>query len=111
MKTFFAHVLANVVAFWLVSYLSLLRFEGLQTYFIAALILVVVNTFIKPICKLLSFPVRLLTLGMFSIVINMLMIALTAFFVKGMFLNGVFNLFFASLLISFFTVLITKMVK
>jgi putative membrane protein len=37
-----------------------------------------VNTLIKPIVKLLSLPVRLLTLGLFTFVINALMLWLTS---------------------------------
>lgn len=44
-----------------------------------ALILALVNTYIKPILKVLSFPVTLLSLGLFAFVLNALLLLLVAF--------------------------------
>lgn len=44
----------------------------------ASLILALVNIFVKPILHILSFPITLLTLGLFSFIINALMLSLTA---------------------------------
>jgi putative membrane protein len=43
-----------------------------------ALVFAVVNTFIKPVVKFFSFPVIFLTLGLFTLVVNGLMLMLTA---------------------------------
>ena len=48
------------------------------TILLVALIFGVVNTLIKPLLKILSFPVIILTLGLFALVINAAMLALTA---------------------------------
>jgi len=39
----------------------------------------VINTYVKPIVKALSFPITLLTLGLFSLVLNALLLLLVAF--------------------------------
>lgn len=44
----------------------------------AALILGILNIFIRPILTILSLPVNIITLGLFSIVINALMLSMTA---------------------------------
>ena len=44
-----------------------------------ALILALVNSYIKPILKVLSFPITLLTLGLFAFVLNALLLLLVAF--------------------------------
>jgi putative membrane protein len=44
-----------------------------------ALILALVNTYVKPILKVLSFPVTLVSLGLFSFVLNALLLLLVAF--------------------------------
>lgn len=44
-----------------------------------ALILALVNTYVKPILKALSFPITLLSLGLFSLVLNALLLLLVAF--------------------------------
>ena len=46
---------------------------------VVALILAVINTYVKPIVKALSFPITLLTLGLFSLVLNALLLLLVAF--------------------------------
>ena len=43
-----------------------------------ALVFGLVNTFIKPVLKVLSFPMIILSLGLFTLVINAAMLALTA---------------------------------
>lgn len=44
-----------------------------------ALILALVNTYVKPILKVLSFPVTLVSLGLFSFILNALLLLLVAF--------------------------------
>jgi len=58
------------------------------TVLVVALIFGIVNTFLKPLVKLLSLPVIVLTLGLFLLVINALMLELTSW------LAGVFGLSF-----------------
>jgi putative membrane protein len=50
----------------------------LLTFLVVGLVVVLVNSLIKPIVKLLTLPVRLLTLGLFSLVINWAMLVLAA---------------------------------
>jgi putative membrane protein len=44
-----------------------------------ALILALINSYIKPILKILSFPITLLSLGLFALVLNALLLLLVAF--------------------------------
>lgn len=54
-----------------------LEYDGdILTFVILALVLAVVNVVVKPIAKALSFPLILLTLGLFLLVVNALMLAL-----------------------------------
>ncbi len=48
-----------------------------------ALVLALLNTFLYPIIKLLSLPLRILTLGLFSFVINGIMIKITSKMIDG----------------------------
>ena len=59
---------------------DLLKLQGdwLQVV-ILAVILAVINSYVKPIVKALSFPITLLTLGLFSLVLNALLLLLVAF--------------------------------
>jgi putative membrane protein len=59
---------------------NLLKFEGNWWHVVVvALILAVINTYVKPIVKALSFPITLLTLGLFSLILNALLLLLVAF--------------------------------
>ena len=73
-------LLINAAALWAAGELiSGIKLDGdFWTILLVALIFGVVNTFIKPILKVLSFPVIILTLGLFTVVINAAMLALTA---------------------------------
>lgn len=68
--------------------------DSFGTLLFAALLLGVVNAVIRPILIILTLPVTILTLGMFILVINALMLALVAGFLPGFFINS----FFAALL-------------
>jgi putative membrane protein len=59
---------------------NLLKLEGnWWQVIVVALILAVINSYVKPIVKALSFPITLLTLGLFSLVLNALLLLLVAF--------------------------------
>lgn len=76
-------VLINAAAVWVAIQLPLtqITFDYGKDWWkllAVALILALVNTYIKPIVKLLSFPVTLLTVGLFAFVINALLLLLVA---------------------------------
>lgn len=73
-------LLINAAALWAAGELiGGIDLDGdFWTILLVALVFGVVNTFIKPLLKLLSFPVIILTLGLFALVINAAMLALTA---------------------------------
>lgn len=73
-------LLVNAAALWAAGNLvSGIDLDGsVWTILLVALVFGLVNTFIKPILKLLSFPVIILTLGLFALVINAAMLAITA---------------------------------
>ncbi len=59
---------------------NLLKFEGnWWQVIVVAVILAVINTYVKPIVKALSFPITLISLGLFSLVLNALLLLLVAF--------------------------------
>ena len=59
---------------------NLLKFQGNWWHVVVvALILALINSYVKPILKALSFPITLLTVGLFSLVLNALLLLLVAF--------------------------------
>ena len=67
---------------------------------LVAVVFGLVNAFIKPIAKLLSCPLTLMTLGLFTLVVNALMLMLTANLVGGIKVNGFVPALLGALVIS-----------
>jgi putative membrane protein len=54
---------------------------------VVALILALVNSYLKPILKVLSFPITLLTMGLFALILNAVLLLLVAFIAKAVDIN------------------------
>lgn len=78
------HLLVSALAIFVTAYLLPgVHVLGPQTYLILAIVLAVINTFLKPVITLLTLPLNIITLGLFSVVINALLILLAAKIVPG----------------------------
>lgn len=74
----------TAVALWAIAvYVPGFRIDGWQYAVVAAIIFGLVNTFIGPVLKIISFPITILTIGLFSIVINWALFALTVSIAPG----------------------------
>jgi putative membrane protein len=73
-------LLINAAALWVAaSLLSGIHYTGAWPGLVGlALVFGVVNTFVRPILSFLSFPIQLVTLGLFTLVLNAAMLLLTA---------------------------------
>jgi putative membrane protein len=74
--------------------------EGIDSYLWIALVFAAVNLLVKPVLKLLSFPLLLLTLGLFLVVINAAMFGLTAWLTDRLAVDGIAPAVLGSLVIS-----------
>lgn len=68
--------------------------------FLVAFIFGLVNTFIKPILKLLSFPIVIVTFGLFVLIINAAMLALTAAISDSLSIDDFWSALLGALVIS-----------
>lgn len=96
----------NLLLLWLINALALLalpwlvpsvQVESFSAALIAALVLGLVNTLIRPLLVLLTLPVTVLTLGLFVFVINALLFWFVASFVKGFSVGGFWSAFFGAI--------------
>ena len=73
-------------------YLPGIKVDGFEYALLIALVLTFVNVFIKPILKILAFPINIMTLGLFNLVLNMGILYAIAYFIPqyhiGDWLNG-----------------------
>jgi len=79
-----ANLLVNGFAVFLADYfLEGIYIKDFKTAIIVALVLGILNTFLKPILELLALPLNTLTLGLFRLLINGFIVFLTSWFVSG----------------------------
>jgi putative membrane protein len=84
---------------------------GFITPLIVAVVLGLLNAFVKPILTFLTIPITIVTLGLFLIVLNVLMVYLTDYFVAGFAVRGFFAALIFSLIVSAVTWLIDAIVN
>lgn len=93
--------LINAVALFILPYLmQSIRVDSFWTALVAALVLGLVNTLIRPILVVLTLPVTVLTLGLFILVINALLFWMVANFVSGFHVAGFWSALGGALLYS-----------
>ena len=107
MTDFLIHWAIMSLSLWVASYLfSGIKFSNKSSLLISALVLGFVNAVLRPILFILTFPITLVTLGLFVLVVNALMIMLVAKLVNGFKLSGFWTAFFVSIFIALFTLVI-----
>jgi len=74
--------------------------DSLTTAIIAAAILGIINAFLRPVLLILTLPLTILTLGVFTFVLNAFMLLLVAYFVPGLEIDGFSWAFLGALIIS-----------
>ena len=84
-----------------------IRADSAKDLLWAALFLIVANTIIKPILIVFTLPLVLLTLGLFLLVINAVILDWIPYFVPGFHVHGFASAFFGALLLSLITGLFT----
>jgi putative membrane protein len=77
-----------------------IRIESLEMGIIAAGILGIVNAVIRPVVLILTLPINLLSLGLFTLVINAAMLMLVATMVPGFFIENFRAAFFGAIIMS-----------
>lgn len=75
MRELILQIVAGILGLWLAQFVSEVEFVGEIKYlFFAGSILGLLNFFLKPILNFITLPLRLLTFGLFGLIINMLII-------------------------------------
>jgi putative membrane protein len=89
------------LSLWVASYL----FSGLRL--IAALLLGFANAVVKPLLILFTLPLTVLTMGLFLLVVNALVLMMVSAVVSGFTISSFWTAFFASIFISLFSLFIS----
>ncbi len=109
-----------IIANWFLSALSLLivsrivtgiHLDNFGSALIAVVVLGLVNALIKPVLLLLTLPITVLTLGLFALVINALMLMLAGSFITGFRVEGFGAALIGSILLSVISLLLHSLVR
>lgn len=100
-----------VVAFSLTKFLSGVQFLDFQTAVVFAIVFGLLNTFVKPIFKIIGLPISILSLGLFSLVINAVVMLLADHFVEGMSIDGFLWALVFSIALSTISSIINKIIE
>lgn len=104
--------MTNLALKWLLNSLALffvmklipgIQIGRIQDLLLATLVIGLLNVFLRPILLLLTLPVTLITLGLFTLVINGVIFSLAAYLVPGLHVSGFGAAFMAALLFSLFS--------
>ena len=94
---------ASALIFLLVDFLLPdIKIDNFMTALWVALVYSVLNALVRPVLSLLSLPLNLLSLGLFSFVVGAAVFGLTAWFVEGFRVEGFLPALIGSLLLGFF---------
>jgi putative membrane protein len=114
---FLIRLLVNAAALWVATMIvpGVTYTGGWLPFLGVALIFGVVNSIIRPVAKFVTFPLILLTIGLFALVVNGLMLWLTsglsAMFALGFHVSGFWAAFFGALVVSIVSTMLSLMVR
>ena len=110
---FLVRLLVNAAALWVATRLvpGVNYVGGWLPFLGVALVFGIVNAFLRPIAKVLTFPLIILTLGLFSLVVNGFMLwltsALSGALDLGFHVNGFWSAFFGALVVTVVSTLLS----
>ena len=112
MTKLFLKYLSIIVTIYLLSLVFYtIHISSIPALLIMGLVLLAVNLLIKPILLLITLPLSLLTLGLFSFIVNAWTIMIADHFVANISMGGFLNSLLAAFIIVFFNQLFTGMNK
>ncbi len=104
--------LITSVSLYLISRIPALEIEidKFETAAIAAAVFGLLNTFVLPVLKFLTFPINVVTLGAFSLILNVVLFAFVANAIDGIQLrNGVISAIFGAFALSITTSVLSNL--
>jgi putative membrane protein len=91
--------------------LSGVHFDSNHATLAAAVVLALVNSFLRPLIILLTLPINILTLGLLTLVINALLLRLVASIIPGFHIDGFWVSVLAALIISLVSILLNMLLN
>lgn len=113
MFRFIIRLFSNSIALWVAYMLvpGMVVSGGITGFLTAGLLLGLLNLIVKPVLKLVSAPVIILTLGIFSLIINGFILWLVSYFVDFLSFQTLASLIWSTIIVSFVNIIITASSK
>lgn len=112
MKSILKFIASAISVMMIASFLPGVKIANFNTAMLVVIVFSLCNIIIKPILILFTLPITFLTLGLFLLVINVMIVNITDYLIIGFKVNGFINAllfsFFLSILSSFFHNLIER---
>src|SRR4030042_3099712 len=94
-------LLLNIFTLWIVSYLVPgFNFDSTQALIVTAIVIGVVNTFIKPVLQIIFIPLSIITFGITAFLINVVLLWAVSFIVPGFVIENFMTAVIASIVLS-----------
>lgn len=97
--------LALIFTAWLIPGIEVSSFWSAM---LACVIIALINTFIKPVLQLITLPINFVTIGLFSLVINALLLMLAGWIAPGLEVDGFMSALLGSIVLSLLSIGISK---
>ena len=110
---FIIRILGNSLAIWVASFF-VQGFHingGIKEYLLAGILLGLLNMIARPVLKLISMPIIILTLGIFSLVINALMLWTVQYAFSFVIIDGLYALVWATIIVTIVNTATSAMAK
>ena len=112
MKVIFLKWAINIIALALVVYfLPGIHIDKWQTTAVAAIILILLNTFLRPIIIFLTLPLSIISLGFFTLIINGFMFYLVSKLISGFRVDNFWSAFWGAIIFSIVSFLLNLFVN
>ena len=101
------------VAYYFLPFVNIIGdniWDRFKIALLAGLLLGLFNLLVKPVIKILSLPINVLTLGLFNIVINAGMLWIVDYFIKGLEISGFWGYIWGSIVISIISVILSNII-
>ncbi|GGG42461.1 phage holin family protein [Hymenobacter glacieicola] len=96
-------ILTAIITYVLAKFLPGADISGIGDAFILVIVLAILNAIVKPILKIIGFPITILTLGLFLLVINALIVMIADWLLGGFKLDGFVSALIFSVVLSLVT--------
>jgi len=105
-------LLLNTLALIITAYIVPgFKVDSFTAALLAAIVLGLINTFVKPVLLLLTLPLTIITLGLFMFVVNAIVLRLTTLVVPGFMVDGWMPAILGAIVLSVTSTILSMLVK